>query len=250
MATFDTFRIRPLAAVRALRALFRDPDDTAQVFVLIEALSGDSRKRVARRLWRSPVGARLLRERRSLAEVLADRTRLAALPAHSLGRAYLALCERAGITPEGLVAASDVGEPRLLEGDERFVHQLLRDSHDLWHVVTGYQTDTVGEAAVLAFSFAQTHNPGVLLIVLLAMVEASSDRPWVRPLLLQAFARGVRAAWFPAADWEALLERPLEEVRRELGVDAPPLYTPVWSHEYKRERANARRDGERQASLA
>jgi ubiquinone biosynthesis protein COQ4 len=230
-----TTAIRPRDAARALRALRRDPDDTSQVFAIIEALSGDNHVRLTRRMAAHPVGARLLRERPSLPALLADRGRLASMPEGSLGRGYLALCERAGITPQGLVAASEAVRERELGDVSSFVRDRLRDAHDLWHVVTGYQTDTVGEAALLAFSFAQTRNPGVLLISLVAFYEAS-ERSWVRPLIANAFVRGLRAAWLPAADWEALLARPLGEVRRELGVGPAPVYTPVWSHEYKRER--------------
>jgi ubiquinone biosynthesis protein COQ4 len=241
MNTPPTSRIRPLAAARALHALFRDPDDTSQVFLLIEAVSGRNRRRVLNRLARTDVGTRLLRERRSLAEVLADRTRLEAMAPDSLGRAYLALCDRAGITPQGLVAASALGKPSIFEGDESYVHHLLRDSHDLWHVVTGYQTDVAGEAAVLAFTFAQTRNPGVLLISLLMFADSRGERSWVRPFLLRAFWRGLRSAWFPATDWEAMLARPLDEVRRELRVDEPPSYTPLWSEQLKREHERAAR---------
>ena len=43
-------RIRPLDAMRAMRALLRNPDDTALVFEIIEALSGRTRARVFERL--------------------------------------------------------------------------------------------------------------------------------------------------------------------------------------------------------
>jgi ubiquinone biosynthesis protein COQ4 len=236
MAIAPSLPIRPFEAARALSALFRDPDDTAQVFVLIDSLSGLNRRRVTRRLLHSAQGARLLHKRPALAEVLSNRARLEALAPDSLGRAYLALCDKAGISAGGLVSVSAIEEQTRLRPDERLAHELLRDSHDLWHVVTGYQTDTVGEAALLAFTFAQTQNPAVGLIATMAFVDLGRSRPWVRPLLVQAFKRGRKATWFPATDWEALLARPLDEVRRELGVDAPPVYTPVSSEELKRER--------------
>ena len=33
--------------------------------------------------------------------------------------------------------------------------------HDLWHVVTGYGRDELGEACLLAFTYAQNKNRGV-----------------------------------------------------------------------------------------
>ena len=160
-----------------------------------------------------------------------DRERLRALPEGSLGRAYLRFCEQHGITADGLIAASEQGDLSDRPADERLVAARMRDAHDLWHVVAGYQTDLIGEASVLAFTFAQTKNPGIALIVLLAYLRQGGMRGGVRPVLRQAFARGRRAAWLPAADWEALLPRPLDDVRRELGLGNPPSYTPLWPHE-------------------
>jgi ubiquinone biosynthesis protein COQ4 len=237
MSPFDATRIRPLKALRALRALLRNPDDTAQVFTIISALSGGARERVLRRLQATPVGRRVLAEGTALAPLLGDRERLRRLPEGSLGREYLQFCERHGITAEGLVAASQQGDldPEMSRA-ERLVRARMRDAHDLWHVVTGYQTDLIGEASVLAFTFAQTRNPGVGLIVLSAFFDARGDRSATRLLLIEAFLRGRSAEWLPAADWEALLERPLDQVRRELGVGAPPQYTPVWPHEVMSEK--------------
>jgi ubiquinone biosynthesis protein COQ4 len=224
-------RIRPLEALRALRALARDPDDTGQVFKIVAALQGATQERILRRLKASSVGQRLLLERRPLVPLLVDRERLRALPKNTLGRAYLRFCEQYGITADGLIAASREGNVAGHSEEELFVMSRMRDIHDLIHVVTGYQTDLAGEASVLAFTVAQTKNPGIALIVLLAYLRPRGEHGFIRPLLRQAFGRGRRAAWLPAADWEALLERPLDEVRRELGVGEPPQYRPVWPHE-------------------
>lgn len=230
-SVFQSRRFRPLQAAEALRALFRDPDDTGQVFKIISALSGGTQGRILRRLRGTPVGQRILRERRPLWQLLTDRERLRSMPEGSLGREYLAFCERHGISADGLVTASQEGEFADFSADELLVNERMRDAHDLWHVVTGYQTDLVGEASVLAFTVAQTRNPGVALIVLLAFLRPHGVHAHVRRQLVHSFARGLRAGWLPAADWESLLERPLAEVRRELGVGEPPRYTPVWPHE-------------------
>jgi ubiquinone biosynthesis protein COQ4 len=224
-------RYRPLAALRALRALARDPDDTGQVFKIVAALSGGTQRRIVQRLSQSETGRRLLREARPLVPVLVDRERLRGLPEGSLGRAYLAFCERHGITADGLIAASREGDMSALAADEQLVHARMRDIHDLMHVVTGYQTDLLGEASVLAFTVAQTKNPGVALIVLLAYLRPRGPLRGGRKVVREAFARGVRAAWLPEADWEALLARPLDQVRRELGLGDPPAYTPIWPHQ-------------------
>ena len=47
-----------------------------------------------------------------------------------------------------------------------YVQQRTEETHDLWHVLTGYGRDTFGEACLLAFSYAQTGNRGIGLIAL------------------------------------------------------------------------------------
>jgi ubiquinone biosynthesis protein COQ4 len=222
-----TPRIRPLDAWRALRALVRNPDETKHVFELIDALSGRSGERLYERFRATPSGARILAEQRELLPTLADRAALRALPPGSLGHCYAEFMEREQISAEGLVDASLEGgrgpDPALPPG-RRLVGGRMRDQHDLWHVVTGYGRDLIGEAAVLAFTYAQTRNRGIGAIVAMAWWKAGAAAPWVRPFLRDAYRRGKRAAWLPAQDWEALLARPLHEVRAELHVGEPPRY--------------------------
>lgn len=222
-----TNRIRPLAAWRALSALVRNPDQTKHVFELIDALSGKSGERLYERFRATPSGKRILAEQRELLPTLSDREALLALPAGSLGRSYAEFMGREQISAEGLVEASVEGgrgaDPDLSPG-RRLVGARMRDQHDLWHVVTGYGRDLVGEAAILAFTYAQTRNRGIGAIVAMAWWKTGPSAPWVRPFLREAYRRGKRAAWLPAQDWEALLARPLEDVRAELGVGPPPRY--------------------------
>ncbi len=216
-------RARPLEAFRALRELVRNPDDTAQVFRILRALpSGDH---VFRRFRRDPVGARLLAERPALIDALRDQQRLEALPEGSLGRIYADFVSREQITADGLVDASVAAPPNgPLDPERQYVGERLRDMHDLWHVVTGYNRDLLGEAALLAFTFAQTRTPGIGLIVLYALARARGDFAPARGIIWQGFRRGLGAAWLPAQDWESLLTRPLDEVRETLAVGEPPSY--------------------------
>ena len=138
----DLYRIRPRIAWQALQKLLRDPEDTAQVFVIVRALSGRSVVRGHRRFAATATGQAVLCEERDLLDTLEDRTYLARLPAGSLGRAYLEFMERQEITAGGLVDASAADETPTDPGLRRYA-QRLRDMHDLWHVATGYGTDTI-----------------------------------------------------------------------------------------------------------
>lgn len=223
-------RIRPLDAWQAIRALLRDPDDTRQVFKIVDALSGRAGERIFRRFRATANGARVLAEQRNLLETLCQRDALAALPPGSLGRSYLDFVTREQITADGLVAASQEAREQVEElgADYRRTMERLRDMHDLWHVVLGYGRDLVGEASLLSFTFAQTWNPGVGFIAAVAYLRIG-DVPGARGLLREAFGRGRRAAWLPGEDWEALLALPLDEVRSCLRVGRPPRYEGVRS---------------------
>ncbi len=223
-------RIQPLRALRAIRSLIRNPDDTGQVFQIIRALSGNSGERTFRRFRKTETGQRILAERPQLLDTLSNRQALEQLPEGSLGRRYADFVSREKITADGLVAASNETEfnPDLPE-NRRYFGERLRDMHDLWHVVTGLNRDLLGEASLLAFTFAQTRNPGVGFIVLVAWLRAKGDFSPARRLIWNEYQRGRRAQWLPAQEWEALLARPLEDVRRELDLGEPPNYSQVRS---------------------
>src|SRR5262245_34879990 len=102
--------IEPRRALRALAALTRNPDDTAQVFTLIEALSGVRTPQwIVRRVGATADGALLLRERPDIVKHL-DRAALQGLPEGSLARAYLRFVDAEGISAQGLRDASAQGQ--------------------------------------------------------------------------------------------------------------------------------------------
>jgi ubiquinone biosynthesis protein COQ4 len=229
-------QFEPRRALSALRAVTADPDALSEVFGLVESLSLDTLARLHARLETRPLGRRLLQERPQIVPRLADRAALAALPEGSLGREYLAFVEREGISAEGLLAAQRDGQLRTheLPPELRVVQQRARDTHDLWHAVTGYHGDLIGEAALLAFSFAQTRNPAVLLMSLTSLLAALKLRnATAAQLILDGYRRGRNAAWLVEQPWEELLAEPVAEVRARLRVGAVPEYVPLRSSELR-----------------
>ncbi|WP_437833557.1 hypothetical protein [Sorangium sp. So ce1153] len=92
--------------------------------------------------------------------------------------------------------------------------------HDLHHVLTGYDTSTIGEFEISAwelgagckdFAAAWQLNLGGLFAGLL-----SAPRRTVR-----AFLRGRRSESLYGRPFEALLDRTVGELRREMRVDSP-----------------------------
>ena len=219
-------RLRPMAALKAVRELVRDPEDTRKVFEVLEAFSGRSLERGLARFRKTPVGERVLDAGPgTLLDLLKNREYLRSLPADSLGRAYLRFVETEQITADGLVDASEPEQQEIQDPELRAYGERIRDMHDLWHVSTQYGRDTFGEVCLLAFTYAQTRNPGIALICLFGAVEESKELGrGVWGAVWNAFCDGRRAQWLPAADWEALLAQPLESVREQLGITAPAAY--------------------------
>lgn len=227
-----TPRLSPLARLRtvaqATRAAIEDPEDTAQVFRIAEALSFRNPERMLRRFTSDPGGARLLASRDDILARLSDRAWLESQPPGSLAAAYLRFIDSEQITADGLVAASYEGADATYydpDSDLGYVRQRMRDTHDLWHAVTGYKGDLLGETSLLAFTFAQTHHPGIGFLVGIGVLFASDAD--ARRMIRDGFRRGRSAAWLPPQDWVALLPRPIADVRRELGIELVPEYEPV-----------------------
>jgi ubiquinone biosynthesis protein COQ4 len=218
-STIET-RLRPLTAIRAVRALHADPEDTRQIFVIFRALRGKSGVRLFARFRSSPNGQRILADQRSLLSVLSDRDYLARLPEGSVGRTYLDFMEAENLSAEGLVMASE-GDDETVAPDVALFRTRMRDAHDLTHILTGYGRDPLGELCLLAFMNRHSKNPGQLLIVAMSW----SRMPKVaRAAVWEAYRHGGKARWFQDLDYEALLVRPLDDLRRELGVLSPARY--------------------------
>ena len=215
------------AAYRALKRLLHDKDDTVEVFEIMRALNGDSTRKGYYKLLGTAEGGRLAYNREELAEKLSDRAWLATLPVGSLGAVYRDFTDTGGVTPMGLVEVS--GQTMIgLDHPVAWFGRRIRDSHDLWHVTTGYGLDSLGEACLVAFSYAQTRALGWAFIAIGAAFKSRKgpDQPYVRAIL-EGYRRGKAARWMPAQDWLALLPLPIEDVRARLGLVPAPVYLSI-----------------------
>lgn len=216
-------RLRPLTALRAARALIAT-GDTRQVFILLRAMRGRSGQRNFRRFAQSDVGCRVLSEKRDLLVLLQDREGLRRLPAGSLGRAYLDFMESEDLSAQALVEASQDWDNDPVPPDMQRFRARMRELHDINHVVTGYGRDPLGELCLMTFVYRQYGNLGMLMVVAMAWRRIP---PAARKAVREAWRRGPKARWLGDQDWEALLARPLDEVRQMLGVSPPVIYPPL-----------------------
>ena len=231
-------KYRPMRAVQNFRMLMKDKEDTAAVFRIFESLpSKDFLPRIAA-LALSERGAWLRQTEPCLPEILDDHAALRRTPKGSLAHAYCDFMEAEGLTAAGLVAESErSGRPRFPDLVEWYINR-SRDTHDMFHVLTGYGRDALGEASVLLFTHGQAPSQGHLLI---GYAGAANIRKMAKGTKAPVFA-AVREAHRigkgapPLIDQpiRQLLERPLEDVRAELRIPSPVQYREchrVWQAE-------------------
>jgi ubiquinone biosynthesis protein COQ4 len=226
------FRLRPIEAWRGVQRLLRDKEDTKAVFDIMRALSGRAIPNGYRRLLASFKGGRIAYRRPEMAALFGDDAWLDGFADGSVGAAYRKFVRAEQISADGLAEESRAGpEGGFIDLEHPFTWyaRRLRDVHDVWHVLTGYGRDALGEACLVAFSFPQTRSLGFGLIALAggdALQKAAPDQP-IWAAIQEAWARGRACAWLPEQDYESLFAEPLDQARGRLGLSAPTAYQAI-----------------------
>ncbi len=227
----ESLRLQPIRALKAVSRLMADKEDTAAVFELMRALSGNSISKGYARLMKTPRGGRIAYERDELNDRLMDRRWLESFAPGTVGAAYLAHMDERGFTADGLRQISE----ETLDSQVEAAHPLtwygrrLRDVHDIWHVLSGYRTDALGEACLVAFSYQQTRSLGFGVIAIAAgnkFGQTKNGHPY-RAAIKQASRNGKAAAWLPEVDYPALFAEDLEAARSRLSIKPPTLYLSI-----------------------
>ncbi len=221
-------KFEPVKAMKATGKFLNNKEDTSQVFRIMSALDGGQSEKNFQRFKTTQTGSMVLAENRSLFEALCDRDHLRSCPEGSLGRAYLDFVTREGLSPEGFQAEIEAADEEMAHiSPERLqLRMRIRHAHDLWHILTGYGRDTVGEVALLGFTYAQT---GILGFAYLGtMVGFKAKREFEAMPVFACFKEGYeigkKAGWLIEADWENLFHLPLEQVREMFSIDQPVKY--------------------------
>lgn len=225
----ETQRLRPLRALKAFGRLMKDKEDTTQVFEITNSLAGRSSDKGYRRMLGDAEGARQAYLAGELVERLRDPAWLKQFKAGTVGAGYRDFLKRNGFAADGLVEISAQGKNPPIPHPRAWYGRRIRDIHDIWHVLTGYDTDALGEACIVGFSYAQTGSLGFAAIGLGAAREIQREDRSVPAMkaVLEAWRNGRKAAWLPALDYEALFAEPLEAARARLGIRTPAVYDAV-----------------------
>ena len=166
----------------------------------------------------SSTGRRILRDRPRITSQTMAMAYLRTLPRNSVGRTYVSWLDREGVTPD---TRDNV---KYIDNEEcAYVMQRYRESHDFYHALTGLPVFVEGEVALKAFEFANTLLPmtGLSLIAIVKMKPAERSRFW-NTYLPWAIQNGTRSKAVINVYWEKELERDVDDLRKELGIESPP----------------------------
>jgi ubiquinone biosynthesis protein Coq4 len=198
--------------VKALVEVGRDPDRTDKVLEAYEHLNAGSEVARTERFY-ALKGARLLRAQdRTIDSQHIDFEKLLQLPADTLGYQYAKFMTDRNLTPDAFLAEGKLSE-------QSYMLKRMRQTHDIWHVVTGYETTVPGELELQAFTFGQVGIPSALLLVMFGALRwMMSYGPSLVVKVAKAMIRGRRAAPLAATPWEDLWSVPVTDVRAQLAL--------------------------------
>lgn len=142
----------------------------------------------------------------------------------TLGGAYARYMTAHGLRPDYYES---------VEARHRFHYLRLRvrQTHDLWHVLTGFGTDPVGEVGLQGFYFGQVTNGQSVLILAGSIIKCLfAGRYAELEHFVDAFCEGYhngRAARFLLdVRWEQLWSEPLDSLRQRFGIVTAKPRTP------------------------
>lgn len=120
--------------------------------------------------------------------------------------------------------------------------QRYRECHDFYHALTGLPVMVEGEIALKAFEFANTLLPmtGLSMFAVTRVKPAERDR-FFKIYLPWALTNGFKSKEVINVYWEEQLERDVDDLRAELGIEKPADLRDI------RKTERAKRKAEREA---
>ncbi|MFT4622607.1 MAG: ubiquinone biosynthesis protein COQ4 [Myxococcota bacterium] len=214
--------LSPLRIVRLAWHSLRlaiDPTSLSAVFGVVDAITTPEQLAALRAdVAHNPGAAAALVTQPRLHHIDVDD--LTQRPDGSLGRSFAAFVRANGIEPAVLTDRA--------VGDQDWVSIHLYETHDIWHVLTGIDTDPLGELELQAFVLAQLPSERLAAVAMgVGFLRAAIGHATLTPgNVLDAIGRGreagQRAELLFGVDWSTQWDRPLAEVREALGLRVEP----------------------------
>jgi ubiquinone biosynthesis protein COQ4 len=207
--------VKKAKAIVAAVRLIRDPNQLDQVFEIADDLAApEMLDAIVAELLKTPEIARAFVTRPRVGTL--DLQALAAYPKGTLGQAYGEHMLKNKLDPSAIPTLPS-------ETAHEFLRAHLYETHDIWHVATGFETDVAGELGLQAFYLAQL--PTRLAPALLAgglfntLLFAWDDRDRRMRAIVRGWLLGRRAKSLFGVDWAAAWSTPLTQIRKQLRLE-------------------------------
>jgi len=222
-------RMRPFKAWGHFRKLVANKEDTEQVFHITESLKTRRTHEQAWAFIASPEGQRYLDQEADIPGMLDDHARWADCGPNTVAAHYIAFMRREGLSAAGLVAESEKFMPpeKQLGDLTEWYFMRLRDTHDLFHILTGYGRDALGEASLLGFTYEQNYNRGIWFIAYAAAHQIKKQTRTRAPIyasINEGRRLGKAAQKLAHMDVEAVMRMDIGEARAMLKIGRPEVY--------------------------
>lgn len=214
-------------AFDAIRKLLANGDDTTQVFRIMRALNVGATPKSYAQFIATEDGGRMAYERLELAQIFSQPGFARQFAPGTVGAAYNHFLESTGYSADGLAEVSKINREEDMPHPYAWFGRRVRDTHDIWHVLTGYKADeSLGEAALVAFSYAQVGGLGWAFIggaAALKSLRVTKGTLFAKAVW-EGYRRGRKAKWLAGEDYLKLLAEPIDAVRARLGLSEPIAY--------------------------
>lgn len=168
----------------------------------------------------SPVAQEMLKSR--YLSPTPDRSYLESLPDGSLGREFERYLADNGLDANLLRESAFIEAHRERGEEVGYLAERGFQLHDLFHVLTGYDTTPLGEVRVVSFTVAQTPAPYPAMIIASRPLQMVLYKPELLPAVMDAitegWALGRRAKPLIGVEWEEYWECPVTELREKYGL--------------------------------
>lgn len=118
--------------------------------------------------------------------------------------------------------AEDLYEGVSIDSEANYIEARLSQTHDIWHLVTGFDVSGIEEIGLQAFHLPQFPYPLAIALLSSSMMAALLFSPRELPTLLESIRKGWEmgklAKPFFAQKWEEGWDKPLAQWQAELGI--------------------------------
>jgi ubiquinone biosynthesis protein COQ4 len=214
--------VQSLMTLKGVISLIKNPNNTMSVYDIEDALTHEKPNQVSIEFILAQPGMKQIAQEQYIAPE-PDVEQLLQYPENSLGYQYASYLKVSGFDPHFYRDLE-------IKDNVSYLFMRRRQTHDIWHIITGFGADVASELGLKAFELAQTRSPMSALLVAGGLVRTLFEDPenlgYLLDRLAVGYRMGAKAKPFLAQKWEEHWEKSIEQWRNELNVEVPPSYIP------------------------